>query len=317
MDFLNQLEVKITSKVIMDNVLYHSTDLWNAVEILKTRTFRLSAVAGSDVEMQITGRKKRLFYLSLARDKTNTFRVTSAFGIGVTFVLDKDWFTRKYSVVPVDYWQDWKSKVGTGRESVEFGVPRFGETEERLWYDKNTISIPTQVIKEIHFVFKTEDFDRKVGTFNARLADLISYSKRSSIPLYSYTNPKDYLLINKNKAIPTKSLISMIDLKKDQPYNYRFLSRDFLEPWKELFFKISKRDLSTRAREIAYRLAYNNWGIGDDIAGLQAELKNGMKTDNVFKFLLLWKKIKVNTTKEFIEYLRKKWKAIYERERDK
>ena len=71
------------------------------------------------------------------------------------------------------------------------------------------------------------------------------------------------------------------------------------------------REAKKKADSLVY-YAYNK----DALASLEADLHN-QKTNALVmrKMSMIWKKLKINTVKEYHDFLQEKWNAIYEAER--
>lgn len=288
----------------MLNPLYHGTGLHNAVKILQTKSFNLTmAVSGSETIHH--GRKRKLFFLSTSRIAANQYRSGSYSG-SVTLVLNRDWFEQRYQAKPIDYWE------GSWKKTKD----HISEKEERIFSDTPFIKIPTPS-RAIHSIWLYDDLSRKMDSrFNVPMRQLLILAKRNNIPIHFFTDRNAYFRGDTRKTTDLKQLIARLEIEKNPPKPYSRMGKDWTSPWRELFWKQRKKDLSKEATRLAYNLNYHSWN-NDQLQSLEADLHNNK--NNVFetrKMAAIWKKLKISTVREYHDFIKKKWTAIYDAEKD-
>jgi hypothetical protein len=83
-------------------VLYHATQLGNAVSILRDNTFNLTNTLGLKSERGI---QKKFYYISFARSLTSGYYYFENPQKGIVyFKIDGDKLGNRYKGLPVDYW---------------------------------------------------------------------------------------------------------------------------------------------------------------------------------------------------------------------
>ena len=145
--------------------LYHLTDIGNAAKILATNRFRLTPDIGTKSEIALRSSKKKVYYLSTARNLSSDFFQKSSRMSGVIFVLDGQKLAHNYSGGPVDYWGPDFRKIDPTRH----------EMEDRIFSAKPYIENASEYIKEIH-VLLSEKANKQVQT--SRLRKLIIEAKK-------------------------------------------------------------------------------------------------------------------------------------------
>lgn len=281
----------------VSSVLYHYSSVHSVASILKNGMFRLSASVGTDTERNMQPRDK-FYYLSTTRSKRGDYTVSSSYRIGVVLELNGDWFNHRYKGGPVDYWGPaWKTKHRS-------------EAEDRIFSPTPNIDLPenyTDVIIAIHFLDATTNQDRHPVEMKM-VREMLKLAKIHEIPAYMYNTVDSFLLQNKVKSVPiTKEYINSL-VGEPVPPSTR-LPRDVFEPWRELYHKSSKAELSDDARRVL-RNYIQGWRTDDGVRMLSSDIHN-MKSKGdpgLAKLLVIFKKLKFTSPKEYVEYLVNKWK---------
>ncbi|PNX49201.1 MAG: hypothetical protein BV459_00580 [Thermoplasmata archaeon M11B2D] len=186
----------------ISDVLYHSTYGERAANILRTNRFVLSVAVDSASELSLSSNRKKLkfFFLSTSRSKTGAFQQSMEFASeATTFVLDGRKLASNLSGSPIDYFK------GT-RET------KSAEAEDRIYSDKPEINNAAKYIKEIHIRANTATKNNK------NLATIARIAKEKNIPLYLYTDGKDFVVQNKSKAITDHDkIVATLDSKEKEP----------------------------------------------------------------------------------------------------
>lgn len=284
--------------------LFHFTYLNNAVNILDSKKFYLTASIGNQTERAFS-KKNKFYFLSTTRSKLGDYttqNISPQFG-QVVFNLNGDWFNNNYSGKAVDYW---------GRSLGK------NEMEDRVINDTPEIPLPsdlTKVISEIHVFMNISEAKK-----SKMLRKLIVLAKRNNIPIFFYNTDKAFILQNKNKAFDMKQLIEFF--KENEPessYTYRSrYTRDWLSKYRELYYKKNLNKLSDDARKTAYNISFSSLYKDDVVRSLSADLHN-MKTGkndddrkSLYKLLQIFKKEGFKTPTDFIDAMSEKWRNIYE-----
>jgi hypothetical protein len=87
----------------VSSIVYHSTQLYRAAQILNDSRFRLAASSGTETELALQ-KSNKPYYLSTTRSKVGDYTLHQFYKDGVVFVLNGDWFNYNYKGGPVDYW---------------------------------------------------------------------------------------------------------------------------------------------------------------------------------------------------------------------
>lgn len=279
--------------------LYHKTELYNAAKILSDGYIALTASVGTSAEQkwQKTG---KFYYLSTTRSKVGDYTLKGHYLEGVVLNLNGNWLNQRYETKPIDYWERSLSD-------------RTSESEDRVYSSEPTIPLPkpvTKLITSIHILFELDkiklslDQDRLL-----RLRKLLLLAKTSGIPTYVYKTPNDWYTQNPNKRVPIDQLIKLMSPEKPKA-SWSRMPKDYLKVWRELYYKNNKKELSSEARrKVIYLYGFY---LNDAISGLSADIHN-VKSKNdpgLIKLLQIFKKLKINSPKEYIKWLEAKWEAI-------
>lgn len=170
----------------VSDIVYRIVSTHAAWDNLKTNTFKLAPVfepRSKDAKFQ----KGKLCYLSLARIKSTSYTQNRNDKQSIMFVIDGRKLSQNYKSVPVNYYSTYH--LGNWG-SVDL------EAEDRIISDKPIIPNAMKYIKEIH-VYVIDDFYYETKA----LREIDEIAKRNNIPIYFYTDKKDFRVLNKRKAI--------------------------------------------------------------------------------------------------------------------
>lgn len=273
----------------LSDVLYHVTTLNGAYNILTSGVFKMSIATDVKSEIQLQ-EKGKIFYLSTGRTKINDYSRQMGVNSAV-FVLDGRRIGQRYSGKAVDYWRDTPSSF------------RHRETEDRIFSNKNTM--PVGYATEVH-VYTTEFY---ISQYNRQLRDMYILAHKNGIKFYFYTDERDWLLQNKDKAVKLTQFKEL--LKNAREINPTRESTHALE---ELIKKNSTESLSRRAKTLAYNLVY-----GDDRKRIISDLINSRTPsssdyESTVRINEYMRTIGVSTYNELVDVLRMKWRDIKNKE---
>lgn len=282
--------------------LYHSTRLDRAANILENKYFKLTASAGTSSELQFH-KPGKFYYLSTSRSKVGDYTLHNYYLDGVVFNLNGDWLNQHYTTSPVDYWErSWAQSSGR----------RTSEAEDRIYSKQPTIPLPTpatKLISSIHVLFEVDKIKPKEDDNRFLwLRKTLIGAKKLGIPIYIYKTPNDWITQNPRKRIGTGELVKTMTTYPPKP-SWGRTKRDYFKTWRELYFKNNKEDLSKDAKQALYKIdVYSR----DAIIGLEADIHNSRTQGDpgLIKLLKIWQKLGINTAREYITYLNKKWTAI-------
>lgn len=300
---LNQLFESVSS------IVYHSTQLYRAAQILSDARFRLAASSGTDTERSLQKGNKP-YYLSTTRSKVGDYTLHQFYKDGVVFVLNGDWFNHNYKGGPVDYWGH-NSKMWSGEGGLK---GRYSEMEDRVFSDEPYIPFPKdpkELITAVHILFKPDNDTRR----NQYMRMVLTKVKQMGIPHYVYEDEKAYVLQDTRKAIPVDSAfiakISQQDPKPDKPWPAR-QPMDYLKGWREIYYAKDKNSLSKEGKRTADKVLYY---LNDAYSGLSADIHNVKATANpgLVKLIKIFKQMGINSAKQYVDAMRAKWEPIYKK----
>lgn len=301
-------------------ILYHSTSNQRIIAILQKDRFELKPAEGTDAEEDTSNNN---YYLSTTTSKVGKYTISQAYKGWGLLVLDGTKLNQRYKILPVDYWK---------ATHELFKTPMNDEAEERVLSKSAFIPKASSYIKEIHAVISA---DRPEETFALKKLCLLKH-----IPVYFYDDVKAFQLQNKKKAI--KPEITVLEKKKEEPWdaddtsqekldrwNRRFRQND-LRQWVELYYKPVPTDpsqtnimraLRGRTHDLYTRLGYVRYGLdgrGREVVRLlETEMHNsksiayesiGKNREELDKIIAILRKNKW-TTKQFVQFLYDKWYA--------
>lgn len=230
----------------ISDIVYHATSLHATASILKNKKINLTASSGTTSELKHMPEGK-MYYMAVARGKTADYTLHNVSENGsAILVLNGQWFNNNLSGKAVDYWERyWLNMRKAGAKD------RYSEMEDRIFSEKPSIDIsknPSNVIKEIHIIMNPERMDDRRAKF---LLSILKDSKINNIPIYIYDNEKDGILQNKKNSKEISEYITKIKeigINKEQPY--QSMMPDYLKPYRELYYKNNRNDLSDKAKEL-------------------------------------------------------------------
>ena len=183
--------------------LYHSTDLFGLIGILKDNSIKLAFGRGSNAEEP--SMKDKHFYLSMSRQKVGNYaRGTTSSDklypdiIHIVLHMDAKALSHNYKIHSVDYWQ-W------GRDK--------SEQEDRLISDKQKIGPATRYIKSINiYVPKKGIQNEKQKSY---LHKIDRFAKKRQIPTFYYDDVNYFMQLRHSGA--TKDINDLVPKAKFGP----------------------------------------------------------------------------------------------------
>lgn len=274
-------------------VLFHFTLPKSALSIVSTGIFKLTNALGSRSEEKLAPAGYP-YYLSTTRSKVGDYHLTTG-NSAVMFVLDGNWFSGRYPVKPVDYWE------GSWRSSN-----RGSESEDRVF--SKTPTIPADAIQSVHVLLKRQD-----EVHSAIVRKLLLVCKQRDLPVYLYEKASAWRLQDTRRALPLSQALKTY-LLKGQGYDRGQSRRTlYIKPWIELLMQNNPSKLTPGAHRRMKELTYYPIYPGDDF-GLTNDLTNERKPssteyDMANKLVSYLVKNKL-TVHELIKQLSEKWKKI-------
>ena len=288
----------------VSSIVYHSTQLYRAAQILNDSRFRLAASSGTETELALQ-KSNKPYYLSTTRSKVGDYTLHQFYKDGVVFVLNGDWFNYNYKGGPVDYWGRNRSR-GPGLKG------RYSEMEDRVFSDEPYIPFPkdpTQLIKAIHILYKPDDDTRR----NQYMRILLTKAKQMGIPHHVYEDEAAFVLQDTRKAI---SLTSEFIQGLANPNIEKLGSSwprpvtDYLKGWREIYHAKDKASLSKEGKQAADKVLYH---LNDAYSGLGADIHNVKSTADpgLVKLIKIFKKMGISSSKQYVDAMRTKWEPLY------
>lgn len=296
------------------DVLYHSTGIHNAANILRSRKFNLNQSVSRKTELEYQ-KKTRFFYLSTTRSKIGDYTLHNIYTSGVVFNLNGRWFNHRYKTVAVDYWDRmWLKSRAAG------DLSRYSEMEDRIMSYEPEIDFsksPLDAISEVHMLIRDGIILDELKQY---IRTIILEASRAGIPLFIYDNIKNFLLQDKRKVISVETLLKSGQFKvnsKNLIKPYTSLARDYVKPYRELYYATSSKDLSSEARKRLRSIKYPYYG-DDPARSLDADMQGFMRRNKsasgVEKLLKIYQKENLKSSREFLDFLKKKWEALEQKE---
>ena len=112
------------------------------------------------------------------------------------FVLDGQWFSQRYPVKPIDYWE----------RSWQFSPDRTREAEDRVFSKES--AIPLGGVTAVHVLLKEQDESRSPLT-----RTILIEAKKLGIPTYLYTDEACRILV---KLCPCRKPVNYCRVHKAQ-----------------------------------------------------------------------------------------------------
>jgi hypothetical protein len=251
------------------------------------------SVAGSDSEYQ----RGYPYYLSCARVPYG--RYVSGSPVATQIEFNRDWFSQRFKIVPIDYWGD----IGKRAGSDKF------EYEDRILSKKPAVRIDSNTIRAIHQLVKPEDdWGRKW------IRELALVAKTSGVPYYVYTNKDAFYRADVSGATTLKQAGLLVP-NKQLPSYYARSHKKWLSPYVELIHKKAMGELSPEARKLVGRFTYTYYER-DMINSIEADIHNGrsMYRTETSNFIQTLRRVGVRTVKEYYDMMNQKWSEIAQRE---
>ena len=260
-DLIKQAMHRPAESVILEratSVLFHYTSIDRALTIVKSGQFELSSVVGNKGEEDYAP-KGHSYFLSLTRTSHGDYHNYVGTG-AVLFKMNGDWFNRRYTVKPIDYWErSWLQSPGRTREA-----------EDRVFSKEPTI--PDSAITEIHLLLKVQDEFR-----SPRARELMIAAKQRGLPIYLYTDDKAWRLLDKRRAKNVADAGAVLrGSRRVNTYSWR-KPTDYVKPWLELIEKNKEEHLSDRAQKLLKNIIYYGRDYEDNNMGV--DLSNARKPD--------------------------------------
>lgn len=311
----------------ISSTVFHKTSVQNAIKILKSDKFRLSASIGTQAEIDVN--KGRFFFLSTARSPLSSYIGKDPYKGDLYFELDGDKFNQRFKGFAMDYWGDAFRNLNN-------------EMEDRVVSDNQYIKNAKQYIKAIHVYFSTQrekrrsildqmldgDTPPEIETIKidrdrlTRYKDLYSLSKKAGIPIHFYIDENAFITRNTRKTINPLEMFKQEGVFKDQiPAEYISPTkrRSFIEEWLELlsmpidksrfgdredYMKYLKNKLSKNAYREVEKLEYYTNEVKTSLSN---DIHNVKSTDAIGKLVDIIKKRKLRSVDDIIEHLKEKY----------
>ncbi len=286
-------------------IVYHSTNVYKVIQILKSDQFKLSTSVGTSADDD-HNKKGKFYYMSFTRSKLGYY--TGSGEDSALLVLDGKGLNQRYSGNPVDYW-------GRSFRMIE---PAKNEMEDRLFSNEPFIEKASKYIKEIHVRSSTTKWggDRDVLRKSKWTREVMKLAKQKKISIFFYEDDQDFILQNKNKSV-TPDLSAMVT-QKEKGDSWSHFDRDNFGEWEELYYKKKESQLSNGkktnqkyrkpdARKLLSDLRYDFYRQ-EKVTLLKNEIHNN-KSDpkKVDKILKIMRKEKLKTVDAFVEFIVRKW----------
>jgi hypothetical protein len=279
---------------------------------MATGTFELSSDLGS-VEQQYAPKGYR-YFLSTTRTLTGGYHEYTSSGSAM-FVLDGNWFNDRYKSKPVDYWGN--------RDPLQSHHKRH-EAEDRVY--SKTSTIPIDGVSAVHVLIKPDSDNEHRGAWartvfiNAKRRGINAKrrginAKRRGIKTYLYDDEAAWRRLDTSKSLPITGNPLLRGQQHIVTRQSMYNRKGYLHPWLQLMTATDKSQLSKKADDIRYRLAYP-YDAQSSLQGLGVEMSNarkpsaGIDRDNAVKIIDYMRKHGLNDLKELVEHLKKKWTEV-------
>lgn len=276
------------------DILYHYTGTSSAAQIFKDGTFKLSRTTGNPSEESYAP-PGYPYFLSTSRSKVGDYHRWVGTG-GVLFVLNGQWFSQRYPVKPIDYWE----------RSWQFSPDRTREAEDRVFSKES--EIPLGGVTAVHVLLKEQDESRSPLT-----RTILIEAKKLGIPTYLYTDEAAWRLQDTRKTVSVSQAGDLLSGPQSVGRMQRPMrgitdyDRNSLMNWIELIKKRPGQPLSKTADKLRYNMQY----YGDTTSQLKNDLFNAKKPSandyelagNLVAYLT---KNKI-TPEQLVDRLKEKW----------
>jgi hypothetical protein len=214
----------------ISRTVYHYTSIGEATSILESGVFELSSVFGSGAEEELNP-SGYPYYLSTTRTPLGDYH-RHVLHDGVLFVLDGEWFNRRYRGAPINYHGTLNTK------------PRQREAEDRIFSRHPTIGIGG--IREIHVLERSPAITRITSGAVRRLLIL---ARRRGISAFFYDEAEHWRILSRHRAVQPGSP------HRQPPLPRQLASRGSpLTRWLELIHKDRADQLTAPARVLLHDL---------------------------------------------------------------
>ena len=179
------------------DILYHYTGTSSAAKIFQDGAFKLSRTTGNPSEESYAP-PGYPYFLSTSRSKTGDYHRWVGTG-GVMFVLDGQWFSQRYPVKPIDYWE----------RSWQFSPDRTREAEDRVFSKES--EIPLGGVTAVHVLLKEQDESRSPLT-----RTILIQAKKLGIPVIAILDTNcdpdevDFKIPGNDDAIRSIALLTRV-----------------------------------------------------------------------------------------------------------
>lgn len=190
------------------DILYHFTEIGYLINILKTNTISLTSAVGSQADLDVN--RGKFFFLSMTRSKSSGYKRGNA-----KIVFNGKKLTNNYKIIPVDYWQWSKKREDWESESAYLQSLKSSEQEDRLISNNAEIPNALSYFLELHIFVDYKFNNYSYNTFKY----LSSICENNNIPIFYYSNQKDWLLQNKKNTISLNELKQNLTKSNDSEIN--------------------------------------------------------------------------------------------------
>jgi len=198
---VNECVKKIISERISDKT-YHFTSFSSCINILKNNEFKLTLSSNSSDAYD----NKRLFYLSTQRGRSKDIGYAGHLGSCIRIEINGNEISQKYNGKPIDYWgtmgkqayykPENDSTFGKGFTKSKKTHHNF-EMEDRIFSYTPTIENASKYISRIDVYLSGQRKDLAEKEKDDAITILV-LSKRNSIPVFVYTDIKDFNFMTDN-----------------------------------------------------------------------------------------------------------------------
>lgn len=277
----------------VSSVIYHYTSsVFTAVSILQTGKFELTNILGSPAELQYAP-KFHHYFLSTTRTRHGGYHQNVG-SSAVLFQLDGEFYNTRYRSSPVDYWGD--------RNPQHPGSYKRSEAEDRIFSKQS--AIPAKITAVDVYV-------------SLDASDNIKSQARKLLLLCKLKKIKCYFFTDKN-AWQMRDLSGIGDIKilsGTEHTGSSRLSKGYIGKWIELMQASKKSQLSSKAKDILYHID-SPFYRKDMITSLKTDFYNYSRASfslgskdwhRIQRITEFMRKNKLNSIKEFVEFMAKKW----------